>query len=55
MKFLLAKRLPFADHIICLDANGKVTGQGSFSGISNAGGYVAAFSLPEADWRYAPQ
>lgn len=51
---LTAQRLPFADHIICLDANGKVTGQGAFSDLNNSGGYVASFSLPGADWTYVP-
>ncbi|RKU41843.1 hypothetical protein DL546_005485 [Coniochaeta pulveracea] len=51
--WLVAKRLPFADHIICLDASDKVTAQGTFSDLSTAGGYVASFSLPGADWTYA--
>jgi hypothetical protein len=46
------KRLPYADHIICLDQGGKVLEQGSFADLSAAGGYVASFSLPSPDWNY---
>lgn len=51
---LTAKRLPYADHIICLGEKGRVVAQGSFADLNNAGGYVAAFSLPKADWDYDP-
>ena len=48
------KRVPYADHIICLGDKGKVVEQGSFADLRNAGGYVASFSLPAADWSYDP-
>ncbi|AEO64844.1 uncharacterized protein THITE_35966 [Thermothielavioides terrestris NRRL 8126] len=47
-----AKRLPYADHIVCLGPNGVLTAQGSFSELNDAGGYVSSFSLPHADWSY---
>ncbi|KAB5511355.1 P-loop containing nucleoside triphosphate hydrolase protein [Coniochaeta sp. 2T2.1] len=45
-----AKRLPYSDHIICLDLDGRVTAQGRFDDLNNDGGYVASFNLPKADW-----
>ena len=46
----IAKRLPYADHIVCLGAKGEITARGSFAELNDAGGYVSSFSLPRADW-----
>lgn len=50
-----AKRLPYSDHIVCLGSSGVIDEQGSFSNLNQAGGYVSSFSLPRADWAYAPE
>ena len=47
-----AKRLPYADHVLCLDSTGKIVEQGSFDKLDAAGGYVSNFNLPPADWTY---
>ena len=47
-----SKRLPFADHIVVLDANGEVTEQGDFKKLNAASGYVSSFDLSPAEWRY---
>ena len=47
-----AKRLPYSDHIMCLDTKGEITAQGTFAELNSAGGYVSSFSLPRADWTY---
>ncbi|KAK4170055.1 hypothetical protein QBC43DRAFT_329617 [Cladorrhinum sp. PSN259] len=49
-----AKRLPYADHIVCLNGQGEITAQGTFGDLNNAGGYVASFNLPRADWAGVP-
>ena len=49
-----AKRLPYADHIVALDAEGRICEQGTFDELSNTGGYVSSFTLPAADWLYKP-
>ncbi|TAQ85919.1 hypothetical protein B7494_g5754 [Chlorociboria aeruginascens] len=48
------KRLPYADHILVLGKQGKITDQGTFTELNGAGGYVSAFNLPPPDWSYAP-
>ncbi len=50
-----AKRLPYSDYIVCLGSSGVIDEQGSFSNLNQAGGYVSSFSLPRADWAYAPE
>lgn len=45
-----SKRLPFADHIVVLDAKGTIAEQGSFTELKVAGGYVSSFELQPADW-----
>jgi ATP-binding cassette, subfamily C (CFTR/MRP), member 1 len=50
-----AKRLPYSDHIVCLDPKGEITAQGTFADLNGAGGYVSSFSLPRADWTYIPE
>ena len=40
---------------MCLGPCGVIEEQGSFSDLNQAGGYVSSFSLPRADWTYAPE
>jgi len=47
-----AKRLPYADHIIAIGSDGKVSEQGSFKSLSGSGGYTSSFNLPLPDWDY---
>lgn len=49
-----AKRLPYSDHIVCLESSGKISAQGTFAKLNEEGGYVSSFSLPRADWSYVP-
>jgi ATP-binding cassette subfamily C (CFTR/MRP) protein 1 len=49
-----AHRLPFADHIISLTNEGKVSEQGTFRELNSAGGYVSSFNLPPPEWNYHP-
>lgn len=51
----IAKRLPYSDHIVCLDTKGEITAQGTFHDLNGAGGYVSSFSLPRADWSFTPE
>jgi ABC-type multidrug transport system fused ATPase/permease subunit len=46
------KRVPYADHVIVLDSDGKITEQGSFRELNAQGGYVSSFSLSPPDWNY---
>ena len=45
-----SKRLPFADHIIALDEQGRISEQGSFQELNAENGYVAGLDLSAADW-----
>ncbi|KAL1981958.1 hypothetical protein VTN96DRAFT_1970 [Rasamsonia emersonii] len=47
-----AKRLPYADHIVVLNAEGRIAEQGNFHVLSATGGYVSSFNLPRPDWDY---
>jgi len=49
-----AKRLPYADHLIALAEDGKISEQGSFKDLSGAGGYISSFNLPPPEWNYHP-
>jgi ATP-binding cassette, subfamily C (CFTR/MRP), member 1 len=49
---LLAKRLPYADHIVALDSNGCVSEQGDFKCLSAQGGYVSSFNLLPPEWNF---
>jgi hypothetical protein len=49
-----AKRLPYADYVITLGGDGKVSEQGSFKDLNAEGGYVSSFSLPPPDWNHEP-
>jgi ATP-binding cassette subfamily C (CFTR/MRP) protein 1 len=48
-----AKRLPYSDHIVVFDTEGRIAEQGNFDVLSATGGYVSSFNLPRADWDYA--
>jgi len=50
-----AKRVPYADHIITLSADGKISEQGSFKDLAADGGYVSSFNLPPPEWNYDPK
>ncbi|KAF2707684.1 hypothetical protein K504DRAFT_483031 [Pleomassaria siparia CBS 279.74] len=50
-----AKRLPYCDHIIALNSNGKIVEKGSFDELNRTGGYVSSFDLPPPDWDFSPQ
>lgn len=52
--FTTAKRLPYCDHIIALDAKGRICEQGKFDTLNSAAGYVSSFTLPPPDWTYKP-
>jgi len=49
-----AKRLPYADHVISITEDGKISEQGSFKDLSGAGGYISSFNLPPPEWNYHP-
>ncbi|KAJ4299242.1 hypothetical protein N0V90_004486 [Kalmusia sp. IMI 367209] len=50
-----AKRLPYCDHIVALDKEGKIIEQGNFEKLNGTGGYVANFDLPPPDWDFTPE
>ena len=54
LTFAIAQRLPYADHIIALSSDGKISEQGSFKSVSGSGGYTSSFNLPLPDWDYYP-
>nr|AAP78734.1 ABC transporter [Alternaria brassicae] len=47
-----AKRLPYCDHIVSLDKNGRISEQGPFEKLNKSGGYVSGFDLALPDWDY---
>ncbi|KGO78093.1 ABC transporter, integral membrane type 1 [Penicillium italicum] len=49
------KRLPYSDHIIVLEAGGRICEQGSFASLNKTGGYVASFGLGLPDWEHNPK
>lgn len=50
-----AKRLPYADHIVALDGNGRISEHGDFTLLNATGGYVSSFTLPPPGWDYKPE
>ncbi|KAH8425873.1 putative ABC multidrug transporter [Aspergillus melleus] len=46
------KRIPYADHIVVLDLEGRITEQGGFKALDSAGGYVSSFALGAPDWNF---
>lgn len=50
-----AKRLPYCDHIIALNSDGRIVEQGSFDELNRTGGYVSTFDLPPPDWDFSPE
>jgi ATP-binding cassette subfamily C (CFTR/MRP) protein 1 len=51
----IAKRLPYSDHIVALDSNGKISEQGTFDKLNRSAGYVSHFDLPPPDWDFSPE
>jgi hypothetical protein len=49
-----AKRLPYADHIISLGSDGRISEQGFFRELSSLGGYISSFNLSSPEWTYNP-
>lgn len=49
------KRLPYTDHIVVLESDGRIMEQGSFSALNKTGGYVSSFGLTAPDWDYKPK
>ncbi|KAK2853332.1 hypothetical protein FQN49_005174 [Arthroderma sp. PD_2] len=49
------KRIPYADHIVALDAEGRIAEQGKFDELNASGGYVSTFNLPSPDWLFKPE
>jgi ATP-binding cassette subfamily C (CFTR/MRP) protein 1 len=47
--------LPYCDHIVALDKEGKIVEQGAFEKLNTSGGYVSGFDLALADWDYSPE
>ncbi|GAB1316857.1 hypothetical protein MFIFM68171_07067 [Madurella fahalii] len=46
------KRIPFADYIVHIGADGRIAEQGTFDELNNTGGYVSSLSLPKPDWTF---
>lgn len=46
------KRVPYADHIICLGSDGRISEQGSFNDLNAKEGYVSSFGLPPPEWDF---
>lgn len=49
------KRLPYSDHIVVLDTEGRISEQGTFASLNKTGGYVSSFGLGSPDWEYSPK
>ncbi|KAF2475450.1 canalicular multispecific organic anion transporter 1 [Lindgomyces ingoldianus] len=49
------KRLPYCDHIVALDSNGRIAEQGGFDALNRSGGYISSFDLPQPDWDFMPE
>ncbi|KAM5475001.1 hypothetical protein MauCBS54593_001472 [Microsporum audouinii] len=49
------KRVPYADHIIALSAEGCIAEQGKFDELNASGGYISSFNLPSPDWLFKPE
>lgn len=52
---MIAKRLPYCDHVIALDKEGTIVEQGTFDKLNSGGGYVSSFDLPPPDWDFTPE
>ncbi|TVY44056.1 ABC transporter [Lachnellula occidentalis] len=49
------KRIPYADHIICLQGDGRISEQGTFKDLNAAEGYVSSFALSPPEWHFEPE
>lgn len=47
--------MPYCDHIVALNNDGKISEQGSFDKLKTSGGYVSGFDLPKPDWNFTPE
>ncbi|KAJ5366510.1 hypothetical protein N7541_000451 [Penicillium brevicompactum] len=45
-------RLPYTDHIVVLESDGRILEQGTFASLNKTGGYVSSFGLGSPDWEY---
>lgn len=52
---LPAKRVPYADYVVSIDATGRISEQGTFKQLSLEGGYVSTFNLTQPEWQYHQQ
>ncbi|TVY85161.1 ABC transporter [Lachnellula suecica] len=50
-----ATRIPYVDHVICLQDDGRISEQGSFKSLNAKEGYVASFGLPPPNWQNEPE
>lgn len=44
------KRIPYADHIVVLNEERRLTESGSFGELAEQSGYISSFSLPSPNW-----
>ncbi len=44
------KRIPYADHIVVLNEERRLTESGSFGDLAEQSGYISSFSLPAPNW-----
>lgn len=49
------KRVPYCDHIVALDKEGKISEQGPFEKLNVSGGYVSGFDLALPEWDFTPE
>jgi ATP-binding cassette subfamily C (CFTR/MRP) protein 1 len=52
---IIAKRLPYSDHIVVLEKEGSIAEQGPFERLNASGGYVSSFNLAPPDWNFTPE
>jgi ATP-binding cassette subfamily C (CFTR/MRP) protein 1 len=53
--FATAKRLPYCDHIVALNKEGRIVEQGTFEKLNISGGFVSGFDLALPDWDYSAE
>jgi ATP-binding cassette subfamily C (CFTR/MRP) protein 1 len=49
------KRVPYADHIVVLNDEGRISEQGYFKNLTTDGGYISSFNLAPPEWSYGIQ
>jgi ATP-binding cassette subfamily C (CFTR/MRP) protein 1 len=55
LRITAAKRVPYCDHVVALDKNGKIAEQGTFEKLQLSGGYVSGFDLAPPHWEFTPE